>query len=326
MIEGSVFTFRAFSSQGGGLLKSACEIQGTDNILVRANNNTLSMDAPDSGSPSQQSQTTEESERDSSMGEYDGTPSFYTSEETFEKYLGQTSHYLSLQDTIVDLVAALDPDRVLEMGSGTGKTTIRLAEEQPTTEIRGIDNRESVIEHSRSAAAERDFSNVTFETAEMAEYAQTADSLPELIVLLHSFHHIPDPLQQKIDFLEDCYTTVPEGGHICIGETFLETDARGPAGDRAVRTQWADRGLESYASTFWSALDGLSTTEIEHAQEVGRFSREHELEAGENVRTRDEEYLISKEWLVEHAREVGFEVVLAEPVNSLGDGIVLLQK
>jgi SAM-dependent methyltransferase len=284
------------------------------------------MDAPDSGPLDQQGQTTEKTETDSSMGEYEDTPSFYTSEETFEKYLGQTSHYLALQDAITDLVAALDPDRVLEMGSGTGKTTIRLAEKYPTTEVRGIDNRESVIEQSRRAAAERDCSNVTFETAEMVEYVNTADSLPELVVLLHSFHHISDPLQQKIDFLESCYATIPDGGTICIGEAFLQTDARGPAADRAARRQWADRGLESYASTFWSALGGLSASDIEHAQEVGRFSREHELEAGENVRTRDEEYLISQEWLVEHARDVGFEVVLAEPVNSLGDGIVLLRK
>jgi cyclopropane fatty-acyl-phospholipid synthase-like methyltransferase len=212
------------------------------------------------------------------------------------------------------------------MGSGTGKTTIRLAEEYPMTDIHGIDNRESVVDQSRSAASECDCSNATFETAEMAEYVDTADSLPEFVALLHSFHHIPDPLAEKINFLESCYTTVPAGGYICIGEAFLQTDARGPAADRAVRRQWADRGLESYASTFWSALDGLSASDIEHAQEVGRFSRDHELEAGENVRTRDEEYLISREWLVEHARDVGFEVVLAEPVNSLGDAIVLLRK
>jgi SAM-dependent methyltransferase len=284
------------------------------------------MDTPDSGTPNRRDQAAADMEPNTSMGEYDGTPSFYSSEETFEKYLGQTSHYLALQDSLVDLVASIDPDRMLEMGSGTGQTAIRLAEEYSAAEIRGIDNRESVIERSRETAADRDCSNLSFETAEMAEYVQTTDSLPELIVFLHSFHHIPDPLQQKIDFLEDCYATLPDSGHICIGEAFLQTDARGPAAERVVRTQWADRGLESYASTFWSALDGLSASDIEHAQEVGQFSRTHELEAGENVRTRDEEYLISMSWLVEHAQAVGFDVVLAEPVNSLGDGIVFLQK
>jgi SAM-dependent methyltransferase len=284
------------------------------------------MDAPDSETSNQRGQAPANMGTDTPMGEYDDTPSFYTTEETFEKYLGQTSHYLALQDAVVDLVASIDPDRILEMGSGTGKTALRLAEEYPAAEIRGIDNRESVIEHSRDTAADHDCSNLSFETEEMAEYVQTTDSLSELVVFLHSFHHISDPLQRKIDFLEDCHATLSDGGHICIGEAFLQTDARGPAAERAVRTQWADRGLESYASTFWSALDGLSASDIEHAQEVGQFSRAHELEAGENVRTRDEEYLISMGWLVEHARSVGFDVVLAEPVNSLGDGIVLLRK
>lgn len=260
------------------------------------------------------------------MNEYDDTPSFYTTDSTFKKYLGQTSHYLALQDALVDLTGFLDFDGILEMGSGTGQTTIRLAEEHPTVEICGVDNRESVVEISRDNATDCRSSNVTFEVGEMCEYVETAGSLPELVVLLHSFHHIPDPLQLKIDFLENCYATIPDGGHICIAEVFLETVASGPTTERSIRAQWADRGLESYSSTFWSALDGLSSSDIEHAQEAGQFSREHELEAGKNVRTRDEEYLISMKWLVEHARSVGFEVVLAEPVNSLGDGIVLLQK
>ncbi|WP_139136119.1 hypothetical protein [Haladaptatus sp. W1] len=51
-----------------------------------------------------------------------------------------------------------------------------------------------------------------------------------------------------------------------------------------------------------------------------------ELEAGDNVLTRDDEYLISMKWLVDHAQSVGFDVLLAEPVNAVGDGIVLLRK
>lgn len=256
--------------------------------------------------------------------EYDGTPSFYNNEDTFEKYLGQTSYYLSLQNRVVEAVSHVAPDRITELGSGTGETTIRLANESPSAEVLGIDNRESVTEISRDNLDELDLTNLRFETADMREHVQR--SLPEMVVMLYSFHHIPDPLEQKIDFLENCYETLPDGGYICIAETFLKTDARGELADREIRSTWADRGLEGYASTFWSALDGLSQSDIEHAQDVGEFSRQHEREAGENVRTRDEEYLITMDWVVEHAQSVGFEVVLAEPVNSLGDGIVLIQK
>jgi hypothetical protein len=263
---------------------------------------------------------------DISVGEYDGTPSFYTTEDTFEKYLGQTSYYLSLQSGVIKIVSHINPDQITELGSGTGQTAMRLADEFPATEVLGIDDRETVIEVSRNKIEELDQSNVTFETAEMREYVETVGSLPKMVVLLYSFHHIPDPLQQKVDFLEKCYANLPDSGHICIAETFLKNDACSEVADREVRTMWAGRGLEAYASTFWSALDGLDQTDIEHAQEVGDFSRSHEIEAGENVRDRDEEYLVSMEWVVEHAQRIGFEVVLAEPVNSLGDGIVLLPK
>ena len=263
----------------------------------------------------------------SPSGEYDRTPSFYTSDDTFERYLGQTSHYLALQDALVELVGYIDPDGILEPGSGLGQTAIRLADEYPATDVHGIDNRESVVERSRTAAEDPSVRpNLTFSTAEMRAYVESADSLPDLVAFLHSFHHIPDPLSEKIDFLEACHAALPDGGHICIGETFLRADPRNGAADRAVRTQWADRALESYASTFWSSLDGVTPDDIERARSVGVFSQDHESAAGENVRNRDEEYLVTMDWLVENARSVGFEVVLAEPVNSLGDGVVLLRR
>ena len=267
-----------------------------------------------------------DSHESTAKGEYDSTPSFYSSNDTFEKYLGQTSHYVALQNNIVKVVSYVDPDRLIEMGSGMGQTAARLAAENPGIEVLGIDNREKVIELSRTHIEEHDLSNLTFETADMMEYVETATSLPELLVFLHSFHHIPDPLSQKIEFLEECYETLPDGGQLCIGETFLQSDPREEGTESEMRAQWANRGRESYASTFWSALDGLDADEIEHAQEVGNFSQEHEVEAGENVIARDNEYQVSMDWVVEQAHSIGFTVVLAEPVNSLGDGIVLLQK
>lgn len=257
--------------------------------------------------------------------EYDGTPSFYNNEDTFKKYLGQTSYYQKLQNSVVEIVSYVDPDQITELGSATGSTTVQLADEFPATEILGIDNRETVTEISRNNLEELDLPNITFETADMREHVQTSP-LPEMVVMLYSFHHIPDPLQQKIDFLEDCYANLPDGGYLCIAETFLKTDARNEIADREIRTTWADRALEGYASTFWSALNGLDQADIEHAQEVGDFSRNHEREAGEKAVVRDEEYMVSMKWVVDHAQSIGFDVVLAEPVNSHGDGIVLLRK
>lgn len=260
------------------------------------------------------------------MADYDGTPSFYTSNEAFEKFLGQTSYYEGLQDNVVKVVSHANPDTITEMGTGTGKTAVRLADEFPEAKVHGIDNRESVVDISRENANKLDLPNLTFETADMTDYVAEVESLAEMVVCLYSFHHIPDPLERKVEFLEHCYVTLPNGGHLCIAETFLTTDARDELARREVRSQWADRGLEGYASTFWAALDDIDQAAVEHAQEVGEYSREHELEAGDRVRERDDEYLISKQWFVDQADSIGFDVMIAEPVNALGDGIVLLRK
>ena len=41
---------------------------------------------------------------------------------------------------------------------------------------------------------------------------------------------------------------------------------------------------------------------------------------------RKEEYLVKFSWLVETARACGFKVIIAEPVNSIMEKALLLQK
>ena len=259
------------------------------------------------------------------MSDYDSTPSFYNNDDTFEKYLGQTSYYLGLQEAVKKLIGEADPDGVIEMGSGTGETAFELSKTFPELDLIGIDNRKQVIQVSRDRLENIDAPNLRFEVGDFRDYVTEAE-LPDMLVFLYSFHHIPDPLDRKEEFLEDCFTNLGAGGYVCIAETFLTSEGRGERANREVRTTWANRGLEGYASTFWSALDGLDSESIQRAQEIGEFSRDHELEAGENVLYRDDEYLVTMDWLTNTAREVGFDVVLAEPRNALGEGVVLVQK
>ncbi len=259
------------------------------------------------------------------MSDFDSTPSFYNTDNTFEKYLGQTSYYLGLQDAVTKLIEEADPDGVIEMGSGTGETAFKLSNTFPNLNIVGIDNREKVIRVSRDRLEDVNAPNLRFEVSDFRDYVMEAE-LPDMLVFLYSFHHIPDPLDCKEEFLEDCFTNLDPGSYVCIAETFLTSEGRSERADREVRTTWADRGLEGYASTFWSALDGVDQESIERAQEIGEFSRDHELKAGENVLHRDEEYLVTMDWVTDAASNTGFNVVLAEPRNALGEGVVLLQK
>lgn len=259
------------------------------------------------------------------MSDYDSTPSFYNTDNTFEKYLGQTSYYVGLQAAVTKLVGEIDPDGVVEMGSGTGETAFELADTFPSLDIVGIDNRETVIQLSQERLTEVETGNIQFMLADFREYVENSE-LPKMLVFLYSFHHIPDPVEQKTEFLHDCFRNLDAGGYVCIAETFLDIAGRSERADREVRRTWATRGLEGYASTFWSALTGVGNESIERAQKAGEFSRSHELEAGENVVQRDDEYLVTMDWLTEAANTAGFNVVLSEPTNAFGDGVVLLQK
>ena len=49
--------------------------------------------------------------------DYDNTPSFYNNSEYFERYLGRTSYYLGLQKAVDKIIAAVGPEKVLELGT-----------------------------------------------------------------------------------------------------------------------------------------------------------------------------------------------------------------
>lgn len=256
--------------------------------------------------------------------DYDSTPSYYANQETFDKYLGQTSYYLALQSAVTKIAALCKPGSIAELGSGTGATAIALSEASPGSDVLGVDNRASMVEASRNYAAARGASGVRFELSDLISFV---DDYPayDMIVMLYSFHHIPDPLDDKIDFLKRCYKQLPKGSWVCIAETFLQESPDKATSRSVTDALWSVRPLEGYASTFWSALQGVTATEVEQAQEVGWFSYDHEAMAGRLVNDREGEYLVSRDWVVNTAEKVGFSVVLNEPVNAVGDGVILLK-
>jgi SAM-dependent methyltransferase len=256
---------------------------------------------------------------------YEQTPSFYTDQETFHKYLGQTSYYRALQAAVLQIAGHLRPTSIAELGSGTGATALALAEAHPAADVVSIDFRDDMVDICRTEAGKRGITNAAFHTRDLVNFFDEFPS-PDLIVMLYSFHHIPDPLERKVQFLRQAHQTMKPGQYLCIGETFLP-EHHGTTGELAAADAlWSVRPLEGYATTFWAALDGLSPDAVNHAAEIGRFSFEHEHTAGGLVRHRDGEYLITRSWLSTHAADAGLQVVIDEPVNAVGDGIVLLHK
>jgi ubiquinone/menaquinone biosynthesis C-methylase UbiE len=125
------------------------------------------------------------------------------------------------QSSVSKIVQLAQPEELLEMGFGTGDTTFRLANENPGTSITSLDLRESMVHLAEQRLNEEGMTNVRFIQGEMTDYVQEADSLPDFLLFLYSFHHIEDPLEKKVDFLSSCFDKLPSGGYLCIAETFL---------------------------------------------------------------------------------------------------------
>lgn len=252
---------------------------------------------------------------------YDKTPSFYNSSETFDKYLGRTSYYRVLQDSVNKICRIAEPDEILELGTGTGDTARRISKTLPNSQITAVDNREKIINEARSETQQNN--NVNFYVDDMIEYVSRKEKLQKFVLMLYSFHHIPDPVDNKLDFLEKCYESIPDRGYLCIAEGFLpDMDVR----DTKLKDLWEMRRKEAYSSTFWDSLEGLNRESINKSQKIGNFSSRYEGRAGQKVVERDEEYLVSRDWIESKAKDQGFNVLISEPCNSLGEGIVLLQK
>lgn len=252
------------------------------------------------------------------------TPSFYNNEEYFNKYLGKTSYYTSLQNIVEKIISLAKPNTVLEMGAALGSTTLLMASRFPNTKFIGTDIREDIV--SKALDLSKDVSNVSFFVADMCELAQQDLSSYDLIYLLYSFHHISDPICNKTAFLQNCYLNMKKGSFLLITETFLPDGIPQLEKHASIRELFKLRAEEGYASTFWAVLENLNSQNIALAQQIANFSKSEESLAGENVYNRIDEYLVDFSWLIETAQKCGFDVVISEPVNTLMEKVILLRR
>lgn len=253
-----------------------------------------------------------------------GTPSFFKDVEAFA-YLGLSSYYLALQQNIEKIIGFLQPKQVLELGSALGNTSIRYARKFPEIQFEGFDMRTDVVEYANEYRTKAGLNNLLFQVKDMQEIAHYP-LYTDFIFMLYSFHHIPDPEQNKVLFLRNMHEHMREGSYLCIAETFLPNEAVKLHETDAIRNLWEERSREGYASTFWNVLDGISEQSIQKAHKAGIFSKEQESLAGKLVSERNEEYLVTNHWLIEKVQENGFQVILNEPVNALSEYIIILRK
>ena len=253
--------------------------------------------------------------------DYDNTPSFYNNNEYFERYLGRTSYYLGLQKAVDKIIAAVGPEKVLELGTALGTTLLMLADKYSDILFEGVDMRGEVV----LQAEKKSRKNSRFTVADMCKYVEASLKDYDMIYMLYSFHHIPDPLGKKIDFLRNCFLNMKEGAYLLIAESFLPESVEELQGKEILHL-FNQRALEGYASTFWESFSSLSTMDLDLSRKIAQFSANEENEAGKLVYKRQDEYLVKFEWLRQTSKDIGFKVILAEPVNSIMEKVILLQK
>ncbi len=259
------------------------------------------------------------------MSDFTKTPSYFNNKETFEKYLGQTSYYLALQDAVGKIIGIIKPSKVLELGSATGATTIKMANLFKNVKFVGLDMRSDVTDIAVKEAKGKKISNVDFATADMCE-AVKAELDADLIYMLYSYHHILDPLEKKITFLQDAFAHMKKKSYLCVAETFIPETAADLFDSEEIIKLWEVRKDEGAASTFWKALTSFGDNDLALTRQVAAYSRENEFFAGKLVAKRRDEYLVKRSWLADIGIKIGFKIVINEPVNALGDGVVLFVK
>lgn len=117
------------------------------------------------------------------MGQFHWTPETY-----LEMIRAEVPRYDELQEQTVAAIP-FPPDRVLELGMGTGETTRRLLEAHPDAWVIGLDSSPQMVFRAR-------------ESYDDVQLARMEDPLPDgpwdLVVSVLSIHHLTDEQKQAL--------------------------------------------------------------------------------------------------------------------------------
>lgn len=246
----------------------------------------------------------------------------FESDEEFKFFMGNTLAYNNMQNTVSKLVSFIKPQYMVEFGSGSGATSIRLAKENPQTSIVAVDLREKMVGIGADKSSKNKIKNVTFVNGDLTKLDNFNLKNCDLVLMMYSFRYIADPIEKKYEFLDDLYKHMRKGSYVIIGETFIDENAS----KQTIRKQLEDRYYNNSKDIYWANLNGLSKEDVMNALTIQTKHRETTKEQIELGVNRDGIYYISREWMFENAPKIGFEIVLGERLNSLSDTIFVLKK
>ncbi len=136
------------------------------------------------------------------MGQFDWTPEVY-----LERIRAEIPAYDELQDESVAAIP-FTPERVLELGMGTGETTRRLIEAHPEAWVIGLDSSPDMVFRAR-------------ETYDDVQLARMEDPLPDgpwdLVISVLSVNQLNDDQRRNL-----CRQVKGQSRSLVIGDVFDE--------------------------------------------------------------------------------------------------------
>ncbi|MDX6412266.1 MAG: hypothetical protein QOE91_1782 [Gaiellaceae bacterium] len=136
------------------------------------------------------------------MGQFDWTPEVY-----LERIRAELPAYDELQDQSVAAIP-FTPERVLELGMGTGETTRRLIEAHPEAWVIGLDSSPDMVFRAR-------------ETYDDVQLARMEDPLPDgpwdLVISVLSVNQLNDDQRRNL-----CRQVKGQSRSLVIGDVFDE--------------------------------------------------------------------------------------------------------
>jgi len=138
------------------------------------------------------------------MGQFDWTPDEY-----LERIRARIPRYDELQEQAIAAIP-FPPERVLELGMGTGETTRRLIEAYPDAWVSGLDSRPDMVFRAR-------------QTYDDVQLARMEDPLPDgpwdLVISVLSVSDLDDVQKQAL-----CRRVKEQSRSLVIGDSFNEDD------------------------------------------------------------------------------------------------------
>jgi SAM-dependent methyltransferase len=259
--------------------------------------------------------------------------SFYHDAQSFEAFHKYTSYYNHLQKALVTLTQAKPGSHIVDLGCAVGDTTRALAAHYPDCKVIGIDFRPEIIAVAENESPKSLYPNLSFKAADMGNPDAYLPKVNEgedwIFTTLYSFHHIPDPIQNKERFLETLMALPCRSVKIVVGDETTPVPFGEETYQEATLKQWQSVAQEGYRSVFLNRYmelvsQGLPTDEAREAAILaGEYVKEVELEIGRWTADRKDEYPLSPTEMSNLFLEAGFHLDLFTHANPLGDVILV---